>query len=73
MLLAQHWRQQSLVKEGLEIDLFTHPTIQDKIIVARNVYGDDTKIVLNTFYKKGARQVIYLGAAGAIADYQIAM
>ena len=71
MLLAQHWRQQSLVKEGLDIDLFTHPTIQDKIIVARNVYGDDTKVVLNTFYKKGARQVIYLGAAGAIADYQI--
>ena len=71
MLLAQHWRQQPLVKEGLDIDLFTHPTIQHKIVVARNVYGDDANIVLDTFYKKGARQVIYLGEAGAIADYQI--
>jgi nicotinic acid mononucleotide adenylyltransferase/uridine phosphorylase len=71
MLLAQHWRQQPLVNEGLDIDLFTHPTIQHKIIVARNVYGDDANIILDTFYKKGARQVIYLGAAGAIADYQI--
>ena len=71
MLLAQQWHQQPLVKEGSDIDLFTHPTIQHKIVVARNVYGDDTKIVLDTFYKKGARQVIYLGAAGAIADYQI--
>ena len=71
MLLAQQWHQQPLVKEGSDIDLFTHPTIQHKLVVARNVYGDDTKIVLDTFYKKGARQVIYLGAAGAIADYQI--
>ena len=40
-------------------------------LCARNVYGDDANIVLDTFYKKGARQVIYLGEAGAIADYQI--
>jgi hypothetical protein len=70
-LRAQNWQQQALTKEGLDIDLFTHPTIKHKIVVARNVYGDDTRIILNAFYRKGGRQVLYLGNAGAIADYQI--
>jgi hypothetical protein len=70
-LRAQNWQQQPLVKDGLDIDLFTHPTIKHKIIVARNVYGDDARIILNAFYRKGGRQVLYLGSAGAIADYQI--
>jgi uridine phosphorylase len=70
-LRAQNWQQQPLVKEGLDIDLFTHPAIKRKIVVARNVYGDDGQIILDTFYKKGIRQVLYLGSAGAIADYQI--
>lgn len=71
LLLAQNWRQNPLVKEGLDIDLFTHPTTKQKIVVARNVYGDDTDIVLNVFYKKGVRQILYLGAAGAVADYRV--
>ena len=71
-LRAQNWQQQPLVREGLDIDLFTHPTIKHKIVVARNVYGDDARIILNAFYRKGGRQVLYLGNAGAIADYQIA-
>jgi hypothetical protein len=70
-LRAQNWQQQPLVKEGLDIDLFTHPTIKHKIVVARNVYGDDGLIILNAFYRKGGRRVLYLGTAGAIADYQI--
>ncbi|MGH7784053.1 MAG: hypothetical protein ACREO5_09480, partial [Candidatus Binatia bacterium] len=72
MLLAQQWRRTPLVKEGLDIDLFTHATSARKIVVARNVYGDDAKIILETFYHKGARRIIYLGSAGAIADYGIA-
>jgi uridine phosphorylase len=70
-LRAEHWQQQPLVEEGLDIDLFTHPTIKHKIVVARNVYGDDGLIILNAFYQKGGRRVLYLGSAGAIADYQI--
>ena len=70
-LRAQNWQQQALVEEGLDIDLFTHPTIKHKIVVARNVYGDDGLIILNAFYRKGGRRVLYLGSAGAIADYQI--
>jgi uridine phosphorylase len=70
-LRAQNWQQQPLVREGLDIDLFTHPTIKHKIVVARNVFGDDGLIILNAFYRKGGRQVLYLGTAGAIADYQI--
>jgi uridine phosphorylase len=70
-LRAQNWQQQELVEEGLDIDLFTHPTIKHKIVVARNVYGDDGLIILNAFYRKGSRRVLYLGNAGAIADYQI--
>jgi hypothetical protein len=70
-LRAQNWQQQPLVKEGLDIDLFAHPTIKHKIVVARNVYGDDGLIILNAFYRKGGRRVLYLGTAGAIADYQI--
>jgi uridine phosphorylase/phosphopantetheine adenylyltransferase len=71
MLAALNWKKISLVKEGLDIDLFTHPTAERKLVIARNVYGDDTDIVLDTFYKKGLRKVIYLGSTGAIADYQI--
>lgn len=71
VLLAQHWKRTPLVQEGLDIDLFTHPAIKQKIVAARNVYGDDAAIVLETFYRKGARRVIYLGSAGAIADYGI--
>jgi nicotinic acid mononucleotide adenylyltransferase len=71
VLLAQNWQRQPLVKEGLDIDLFTHPTIKLKLVIARNVYGDDANIIMNTFYKKGIRQVIYLGTAGAIANYQV--
>ena len=71
LLLAQNWRQYPLVKEGLDIDLFTHPTTKQKIVVARNAYGDDTDIVLKAFYKKGLRQILYLGAAGAVADYRV--
>jgi len=71
MLAAFNWKKMSLVKEGLDIDLFTHPKTKQKLVIARNVYGDDTNIVLDTFYKKGLRSVIYLGSAGAIADYQI--
>jgi uridine phosphorylase len=70
-LLARDWRKTPLVKEGLDIDLFTHPAIRQKIVVARNVYGDDADIILNTFYQKGMRRVVYLGSAGAIADYAI--
>ncbi len=70
-LRAHGWRQQPLVQEGLDIDLFTHPSIDRKLVVARNVYGDDGEIILDTFYKKGMRQVIYLGSAGAIADYRV--
>src|SRR5262249_22038045 len=44
---------------------------KQKIVVARNVYGDDTDIVLNAFYKKGLRQLLYLGEAGAVADYRV--
>ncbi len=71
LLLAQNWRQNPLVNEGLDIDLFTHPMIKHKIVVARNAYGDDAQIVLNAFYRKGVRQVLYLGMAGSVADYQI--
>ena len=60
-----------LVKEGLDIDLFTHPTIKQRLVIARNVYGDDANIIMDTFYKKGVRQVVYLGTAGAIANYQV--
>ena len=71
MLLEQNWQRRPLVKEGLDIDLFTHPTIKQRLVIARNVYGDDANIIMDTFYKKGIRQVIYLGTAGAIADYQV--
>ena len=71
MLLAKNWLQSPLVKEGLDIDLFTHPGTKQKIVVARNVYGDDTDIVLDAFYKKDVRQIIYLGTAGAVADYRV--
>jgi hypothetical protein len=70
-LRAQNWQQKPLVREGLEIDLFTHPTIKHKIVVARNAYGDDGLTVLNAFYRKGGRRVLYLGTAGAVAGYQI--
>ncbi|MGE5306021.1 MAG: hypothetical protein ACM3TN_22135 [Alphaproteobacteria bacterium] len=71
ILLEQNWRRRPLVKEGLDIDLFTHPTIKQRLVIARNVYGDDANIIMDTFYEKGARQVIYLGTAGAIAAYQV--
>ena len=71
VLLEQNWQRQPLVKEGLDIDLFTHPTIKQKLVIARNVYGDDANIIMDTFYKKGVRQVVYLGTAGAIANYQV--
>ena len=71
LLVAQNWRQYLLVKEGLDIDLFTQPTTKQKIVVARNAYGDDTDIVLKAFYKKGLRRVLYLGLAGAVADYRV--
>ena len=70
-LSALGWENTPLVKRGLDIDLFTHPADKRKIVVARNVYGDDTDIVLGTFYNKGLRRVIYLGSAGAIADHEI--
>ena len=71
VLLEQNWQRHPLVKEGLDIDLFTHPTLKQKLVIARNVYGDDANIIMDTFYKKGVRQVVYLGTAGAIADYQV--
>jgi nicotinic acid mononucleotide adenylyltransferase/uridine phosphorylase len=71
MLQAHQWRDSPLVKEGLDIDVFTHPAVTQKIVVARNVYGDDANLVLDAFYRKGIRRVLYLGTAGAIADYQI--
>jgi hypothetical protein len=71
VLLEQNWQRRPLVKEGLDIDLFTHPTIKQRLVIARNVYGDDANIIMDTFYKKGIRQVIYLGTAGAIADYKV--
>jgi hypothetical protein len=71
VLLEQNWQRHPLVKEGLDIDLFTLPTIKQRLVIARNVYGDDANIIMDTFYKKGVRQVVYLGTAGAIADYQV--
>jgi hypothetical protein len=71
ILLEQGWQLQPLVKEGLDIGLFTHPTIKLRLVVARNVYGDDANIILDTFYQKGIRQVIYLGTSGAVANYQV--
>ncbi|MGB7946434.1 MAG: hypothetical protein WCH75_02015, partial [Candidatus Binatia bacterium] len=43
-LTARGWQRQPLVKEGLDVDLFTHPTMSHKLAVARNVYGDDGNI-----------------------------
>jgi hypothetical protein len=71
ILLEQGWQLEPLVKEGLDIGLFTHPTVNQRLVVARNVYGDDANIVLDTFYKKGIRQVVYFGTSGAIASYQV--
>lgn len=71
VLLEQNWQRAPLVKEGLDIDLFTHPTIKQRLVIARNVYGDDANIIMDTFYKKGVRQVVYLGTAGAIVDYKV--
>jgi nicotinic acid mononucleotide adenylyltransferase len=71
VLLEQNWQRHPLVKEGLDIDLFTHPTIKRRLVIARNVYGDDANIIMDTFYKKGVRQVVYLGTAGAITDYKV--
>ena len=71
MLMEQNWHRSPLVKEGLDIDLFTHPATKQKVVVARNVYGDDTQIILDVFYKKGIRQIVYLGQAGAVADYGV--
>jgi Phosphorylase superfamily len=71
VLLEQNWQRRPLVKEGLDIDLFTHPTIKKRLVVARNVYGDDANIIMDTFYKKGIRQVVYLGTAGAVANYKV--
>jgi hypothetical protein len=72
ILLEKNWQRQPLVKEGLDIDLFTHPTSKQRLVIARNVYGDDANIIMETFYKKGARQVVYLGTAGAIESYKVA-
>jgi hypothetical protein len=71
MLTAKNWHHRPLVKEGLDIDLFTHSATKQKIVVARNVYGDDAEIILDVFYKKGVRQIVYLGLAGAVADYRV--
>jgi nicotinic acid mononucleotide adenylyltransferase/uridine phosphorylase len=71
ILQASQWRRTPLVKEGLDIDVFSHPIVRQKIVVARNVYGDDANLVLDAFYRKGIRRVLYIGTAGAIADYQI--
>jgi uridine phosphorylase len=71
VLLEQNWQRHPLVREGLDIDLFTHPASTQRLVVARNVYGDDAQIIMDTFYKKGVRQVVYLGTAGAIADYHV--
>jgi len=70
-LQANGWQRSALVKEGLDIDVFSHPTVKQRIVVARNVYGDDVNMVLDAFYRKGMRRVLYLGTAGAIADYRI--
>lgn len=70
-LLEQNWQRRPLTKDGLDIELFTHPGSKQKLVVARNVYGDDAEIVLRTFYDKGARGVLYLGSVGAVADYRI--
>jgi hypothetical protein len=71
ILLEQGWQHQPLVEEGLDIGLFTHPKIKQRLVVARNVYGDDANIILDTFYKKGIRRMVYLGTSGAVANYQI--
>ena len=71
ILLEQGWQLHPLVKEGLDIGLFTHPTIKQRLVVARNVYGDDANIILDTFYQKGIRQIIYLGTSGAVANFQV--
>jgi uridine phosphorylase len=70
-LQKQNWQRRALVKEGLDIDVFTHPTIKKRLVVARNVYGDDANIIMDTFYKKGVRQVVYLGTAGAIENFKV--
>jgi hypothetical protein len=46
-LLEQNWQRRPLVKEGLDIDLFTHPTIKQRLVIARNVYGDDTLLIFD--------------------------
>ena len=63
-LLGEDWRATPLTKSGLDIDLYRHRESKRKIVIARNVYGDDAEIVLRTLYGKGMRQAIYLGAAG---------
>ena len=46
-LLEQNWQRRPLAKEGLDIDLFTHPTIKQRLVIARNVYGDDTLLIFD--------------------------
>ena len=70
-LLGEGWRATGLTETGLDIDLYTHPESKRKFVTARNVYGDDAEIVLRTLYRKGMRQAIYLGTAGAVKDYRV--
>ncbi len=42
-----------------------------RIFLARNVFGDEAAFILDRFYQKGLRKVIYLGTAGAIYDLNV--
>lgn len=42
-----------------------------RLILARNVFGDEASFVLEKLYEKGLRKVLYMGTAGALPNLEI--
>jgi hypothetical protein len=63
---SKDWERQAITDGGLRTFLYQHKVTGQKMIIARNVYGDEIFELLRPFYDRGMRRFTYVGTTGAL-------
>ena len=66
------WERVPLTSGGADAAIFRNKETGERIISVWNVYGDEMKEVLKTFYEKGGQRFVYIGTSGGMdPNYKI--
>ncbi len=63
---SNEWTHEDISSGGNPITLYTHLKTGHRIVNARNAYGDETLLLLESFHQLGIRHFFMIGTTGAL-------